>query len=184
MFSVTQQDVGLASRLERCTRAPGAMDDCDPAAGSRSTPDPFLCCFFSRDESEAYLAGLGTVGLEVFEQVPKLDAVVVPAAGQYGLLASTAAAIKHLNSRILVIVSGIRQRVKTRQNLLVFIIIYFYVWPAASAIFNVFVSQILCFCLYCTAVFHTSVLNYIRKRLKVFNFFFFQSYFTPCKSTF
>lgn len=59
----------------------------------------------SRDESEAYLAGLGTVGMEIFEQVPKVDAVVVPAAGQYGLLAGTAAAIKHLNSQITVIVS-------------------------------------------------------------------------------
>lgn len=61
----------------------------------------------SRDENEAYLAGLGTVGMEIFEQVPKLDAVVVPAAGQYGLLAGTAAAIKHLNSQVLVIVSQI-----------------------------------------------------------------------------
>lgn len=52
------------------------------------------------------MAGLGTVGMEVLDQVPKLDAVVVAAAGQYGLLASTAAAIKHLNSRVLVIVSG------------------------------------------------------------------------------
>lgn len=59
----------------------------------------------SRDESEVYLAGLGTVGMEIFEQVPKVDAVVVPAAGQYGLLAGTAAAIKHLNSQITVIVS-------------------------------------------------------------------------------
>ncbi len=58
-----------------------------------------------RDESAAYLAGLGTVGMEIYEQVPKLDAVVVPAAGQYGLLAGTAAAVKHLNSRVLVIVS-------------------------------------------------------------------------------
>ncbi|XP_030296860.1 uncharacterized protein LOC115596171 isoform X1 [Sparus aurata] len=59
--------------------------------------------FLEEDESAAYLAGLGTVGMEIYEQVPKLDAVVVPAAGQYGLLAGTAAAIKHLNSRILVI---------------------------------------------------------------------------------
>lgn len=43
--------------------------------------------------------------MEIFEQVPKLDAVVVPAAGQYGLLAGTAAAIKHLNPQVLVIVS-------------------------------------------------------------------------------
>lgn len=51
------------------------------------------------------MAGLGTVGMEILEQVPKVDAVVLPAAGQYGLLAGTAAAIKHLNSQITVIVS-------------------------------------------------------------------------------
>lgn len=65
----------------------------------------WLCLLIYREENEAYLAGLGTVGMEIYEQVSKLDAVVIPAAGQYGLLAATAAAIKHLNSRILVIVS-------------------------------------------------------------------------------
>lgn len=64
-----------------------------------------MCFLLSRDESAPYLAGLGTVGMEIIDQVSKLDAVVVPAAGQYGLLAGTAAAIKHLNSKILVIVS-------------------------------------------------------------------------------
>ncbi|XP_026165869.1 uncharacterized protein LOC113132162 isoform X1 [Mastacembelus armatus] len=59
--------------------------------------------YLEEDESAVYLAGLGTVGMEIYEQVPKLDAVIVPAAGQYGLLAGTAAAIKHLNSQILVI---------------------------------------------------------------------------------
>eukprot|EP00064_Thunnus_orientalis_P002612 superscaffoldBa00000197_g2619 len=59
--------------------------------------------YLEEDESAAYLAGLGTVGMEIYEQVSKLDAVVVPAAGQYGLLAGTAAAIKHLNAEILVI---------------------------------------------------------------------------------
>ncbi|XP_040906201.1 L-threonine ammonia-lyase [Toxotes jaculatrix] len=59
--------------------------------------------YVEEDESAVYLAGLGTVGMEIYEQVPKLDAVVIPAAGQYGLLAGTAAALKHLNSRILVI---------------------------------------------------------------------------------
>ncbi|CAL8299420.1 unnamed protein product [Merluccius merluccius] len=59
--------------------------------------------YLEEDEQEAYLAGLGTVGMEIYEQVPKLDAVVVPASGQFGLLAGTAAALKHLNSRILVV---------------------------------------------------------------------------------
>ncbi|KAF7221448.1 L-threonine ammonia-lyase isoform X1 [Nothobranchius furzeri] len=58
--------------------------------------------YLEEDESAEYLAGLGTVGMEIYEQVPKVDAVIVPAAGQYGLLAGTAAAIKHLNSQILV----------------------------------------------------------------------------------
>lgn len=75
------------------------------------SPSHYLFFFLSpssRDESAVYLAGLGTVGMEIYEQVPKLDAVVVPAAGQYGLLAGTAAAIKHLNSQTLVIVGGWR----------------------------------------------------------------------------
>lgn len=61
----------------------------------------YLC--LEEDDSAVYLAGLGTVGMEIHEQVPKLDAVIVPAGGQCGLLAGTAAAIKHLNSRTMVI---------------------------------------------------------------------------------
>ncbi|XP_052007178.1 L-threonine ammonia-lyase [Xyrauchen texanus] len=58
----------------------------------------YLC--LEEEDSSVYLAGLGTVGMEIYEQVPKLDAVIVPAGG---LLAGTAAAIKHLNPRISVI---------------------------------------------------------------------------------
>ena len=65
----------------------------------------FSLCLSLRDDSAVYLAGLGTVGMEIYEQVPKLDAVIVPAGGQCSLLVGTAAAIKHLNSRITVIVS-------------------------------------------------------------------------------
>ncbi|XP_051945420.1 LOW QUALITY PROTEIN: L-threonine ammonia-lyase-like [Xyrauchen texanus] len=61
----------------------------------------YLC--LEEDDSAVYLAGLGTVGMEIYEQVPKLDAVIVPAGGHCGLLAGTAAAIKHLNPRISVI---------------------------------------------------------------------------------
>uniref|UniRef100_A0A8C1L2S4 L-serine deaminase n=1 Tax=Cyprinus carpio TaxID=7962 RepID=A0A8C1L2S4_CYPCA len=61
----------------------------------------YLC--LEEDDSAVYLAGLGTVGLEIYEQVPKLDAVIVPAGGHCGLLVGTAAAIKHLNPRISVI---------------------------------------------------------------------------------
>ncbi|XP_066549700.1 L-threonine ammonia-lyase isoform X2 [Amia ocellicauda] len=59
--------------------------------------------YLDEEDTAIYLAGLGTVGLEVFEQVPKLDAVVVPAGGHCGLLAGTAAALKHLNHSITVI---------------------------------------------------------------------------------
>ncbi|XP_051508328.1 L-threonine ammonia-lyase [Myxocyprinus asiaticus] len=61
----------------------------------------YLC--LEEEDSAVYLAGLGTVGMEIYEQVPKLDAVIVPAGGHCGLLAGTAAAIKHLNPRISVI---------------------------------------------------------------------------------
>lgn len=57
-----------------------------------------------RDDSAVYLAGLGTVGIELYDQVPELDAVIVPAGGQSRVLVGTAAAIKHLNPHISVIV--------------------------------------------------------------------------------
>uniref|UniRef100_A0A8C3NWU7 L-serine deaminase n=1 Tax=Cyanoderma ruficeps TaxID=181631 RepID=A0A8C3NWU7_9PASS len=55
------------------------------------------------EDSAVYLSGLGTVGLEMYEQVPKLDAVIFPAGGHCGLLAGSAAALKHLNPHISVI---------------------------------------------------------------------------------
>ncbi|XP_052654881.1 L-threonine dehydratase catabolic TdcB-like isoform X2 [Harpia harpyja] len=59
--------------------------------------------YLEEEDSAVYLSGLGTVGLEVYEQVPKLDAVIFPAGGHCGLLAGSAAALKHLNPRISVI---------------------------------------------------------------------------------
>ncbi|XP_027716896.1 uncharacterized protein LOC114042405 isoform X1 [Vombatus ursinus] len=50
-----------------------------------------------------YLSGLGTMGLEIFRQVPNLDAVVFPAGGPCGLLAGSAAALKQLNPHVSVI---------------------------------------------------------------------------------
>ncbi|KAI1236437.1 hypothetical protein IHE44_0001730 [Lamprotornis superbus] len=47
--------------------------------------------YLEEEDSAVYLAGLGTVGLEMFEQVPKLDAVIFPAGGHCGLLAGSLA---------------------------------------------------------------------------------------------
>ncbi|XP_067323069.1 L-threonine ammonia-lyase-like isoform X3 [Anolis sagrei] len=59
--------------------------------------------YLEEQDSAIYLSGLGTTGLEIYEQVPKLDAVILPAGAQCGLLAGSAAALKHLNPRIAVI---------------------------------------------------------------------------------
>ncbi|XP_067876444.1 L-threonine ammonia-lyase [Heterodontus francisci] len=59
--------------------------------------------YLQEEDSALYLAGLGTMGLEVYEQVNKLDAVILPAGGQCNLLAGAAAPIKHLNPSITVI---------------------------------------------------------------------------------
>ncbi|XP_077310089.1 L-threonine ammonia-lyase-like isoform X2 [Lithobates pipiens] len=59
--------------------------------------------YIEEEDSAGYLAGLGTVGLEIYEQVPSLDAVIFPAGGHCGLLAGSAAALKHLNPKITVI---------------------------------------------------------------------------------
>ncbi|XP_043534668.1 L-threonine ammonia-lyase isoform X4 [Chiloscyllium plagiosum] len=59
--------------------------------------------YLQEEDSAPYLAGLGTMGLEVYEQVNKLDAVILPAGGECNLLAGAAAPIKHLNPGITVI---------------------------------------------------------------------------------
>jgi threonine dehydratase len=50
-------------------------------------------------DDELIMAGQGTIGLELLEQNPRLDAVVVPVGGG-GLLAGVACAIKETNPRI------------------------------------------------------------------------------------
>ena len=50
------------------------------------------------------LAGQGTMGLEICEQVPDLDALVIPVGGG-GLIAGTALAVKSLYPHVQVIVS-------------------------------------------------------------------------------
>ena len=53
-------------------------------------------------EDEKVIAGQGTIGLEVFEQVQKLDLIVVPIGGG-GLISGIAVALKTLNPRIKVV---------------------------------------------------------------------------------
>ncbi|XP_062926787.1 L-threonine ammonia-lyase [Mobula hypostoma] len=59
--------------------------------------------YLQEEDSTPYLAGLGTMGLEVYEQVNKLDAIILPAGGERLILAGAAAPIKHLNPAITVI---------------------------------------------------------------------------------
>lgn len=53
-------------------------------------------------DDEAVIAGQGTMGLEILEQVPKVDAVIVPVGGG-GLLAGVAIAIKTLQPEVTLI---------------------------------------------------------------------------------
>ena len=50
------------------------------------------------------LAGAGTMGLEIMEQVKNVDAVIIPVGGG-GLIAGVAVAVKTLSPSTLVIVS-------------------------------------------------------------------------------
>lgn len=51
------------------------------------------------------MAGQGTIGLEVMEQVPDMDALVVPVGGG-GLIAGVATAVKALKPHVKIIVSN------------------------------------------------------------------------------
>lgn len=53
-------------------------------------------------EDEHVIAGQGTIGLELFEQIPNLDTVVIPVGGG-GLISGIAVALKTLNPKIRII---------------------------------------------------------------------------------
>ncbi len=50
-------------------------------------------------DNENVIAGQGTIGLEILDQLPDVDAVIVPVGGG-GLISGVAFAIKHLNPKI------------------------------------------------------------------------------------
>lgn len=55
-------------------------------------------------DDAAIIAGQGTIGLELIEDIPDVDAIVVPVGGG-GLIAGIALAAKTLNKNIKIIVS-------------------------------------------------------------------------------
>ena len=66
----------------------------------------FLKCCNSlrRFDHPNILAGQGTLGLEILEQVPDLDAAIIPVGGG-GLIAGVAKAIKTMKPGVKIIVS-------------------------------------------------------------------------------
>ena len=60
----------------------------------------------SRYDHPHILAGQGTIGLEILEQVEDVDAIIIPVGGG-GLIAGIAVAIKSLYPRCQIIVSSI-----------------------------------------------------------------------------
>lgn len=60
------------------------------------------CVFVHPFDDYSVIAGQGTIGLEILQQVPDVDAVIVPVGGG-GLIAGIATAIKETNPRVQVI---------------------------------------------------------------------------------
>ena len=65
------------------------------------------------------MAGQGTLGLEIVEQVPDIDAVVVPIGGG-GLIAGVALAVKTLHPNVMIIVSHQRFEKKKKRRKQIF----------------------------------------------------------------
>jgi threonine dehydratase len=74
-----------------------SYDDAYQAARVRCTADG--ATFVHPFDDEAVIAGQGTIGLELIEQNPYLEAVIVPVGGG-GLIAGIACAMKETNPRI------------------------------------------------------------------------------------
>ena len=66
-------------------------------------------------DNKNLILGQGTIGLELLEGLPKLDAVIVPIGGG-GLISGIATAIKSINSKIKVIIHSIQQNCETLDN--------------------------------------------------------------------
>ena len=66
--------------------------------------DNCFCTLPFRYDHPSILAGAGTMGLEIMEQVKNVDAVIIPVGGG-GLIAGVSVAVKTLSPSTLVIVS-------------------------------------------------------------------------------
>jgi len=76
---------------------PGVYDDA--YAKAISLRDEMGYTFVHPFDDELVIAGQGTIGLEIIDQLPELDAVVVPVGGG-GLISGVAFALKSLNPKI------------------------------------------------------------------------------------
>lgn len=97
---VCMSDKALMSRMEDARRhgadvvvVPGEFEDADEEA--RRLADEKGYIYIDRGDDEQVMAGNGTVALEILEQMPDLDALVVPV-GTGALLAGAAVAVKVL----------------------------------------------------------------------------------------
>lgn len=97
---VCMSDKALMSRMEDARRhgadvvvVPGEFEDADEEA--RRLADEKGYIYIDRGDDEQVMAGNGTVALEILEQMPDLDALVVPV-GTGALLAGAAVAVKAL----------------------------------------------------------------------------------------
>ncbi|MCI8515148.1 MAG: threonine ammonia-lyase [Lachnospiraceae bacterium] len=72
---------------------PGVYDDA--YAKARQLQEEFGYTFLHPFDDEKVIAGQGTIGLEILEQLPEVEAVVVPIGGG-GLISGVAAAVKML----------------------------------------------------------------------------------------
>lgn len=74
----------------------------DAFAGSQEYAKETNATYIHPFNDPLIIAGQGTIGLEVYEQIPDVDAVIVPIGGG-GLIAGIAMAIKEMNPKVKVI---------------------------------------------------------------------------------
>lgn len=99
--TVCMSEKALMSRVEDARRhgaevviVPGEFEDADREAKRIADEKGYI--YIGREDDDLVMAGSGTVALEMLEQMPDLDAVVVPV-GTGTLLAGTAIAVKAIN---------------------------------------------------------------------------------------
>lgn len=89
-----------------------ASHECYDSVTVKSSTDKLtqFFTFYCSYDHPHILSGQGTIGVEILEQVPDVDAIIVPVGGG-GLLAGLCVAVKSIRPEVMIVVSRFQRNI-------------------------------------------------------------------------